>query len=187
MGKKGETTKNKILKAALALFVKQGIERTTTAEITQKVGIAEGTLFAHFKTKQVLIDELYKSIKTEEVKYFSQLTFNEDNPKEYVTNFAGSMCNYFIQREKEYRFIELTHKTDYISKKVRQEAEEYFVDFVNKMIQWQKDGVITDFDMQLIGSVAWSICKGVIEYSIANKQKEIPENSMDMLWNAVKS
>jgi AcrR family transcriptional regulator len=49
-----EQTKEKILAAALALFREKGLEGTTTKEISQKAGIAEGTLFNYFKTKEDL-------------------------------------------------------------------------------------------------------------------------------------
>jgi AcrR family transcriptional regulator len=42
------------LTAALELFQKNGLEGTTTKEISQKARIAEGTLFNYFKTKEDL-------------------------------------------------------------------------------------------------------------------------------------
>jgi len=52
--KNKEATKRRILKAALDLFKKKGLEGTTTKEISKKSGIAEGTLFNYFKTKEDL-------------------------------------------------------------------------------------------------------------------------------------
>jgi AcrR family transcriptional regulator len=49
-----ERTKERILRAALDLFREQGLERTTTRQISRKAGIAEGTLFNYFKTKEDL-------------------------------------------------------------------------------------------------------------------------------------
>jgi AcrR family transcriptional regulator len=49
-----EKTKEKILAAALELFQKHGLDGTTTKQISQKAGIAEGTLFNYFKTKEDL-------------------------------------------------------------------------------------------------------------------------------------
>lgn len=49
-----ERTKERILEAALHLFRDQGIEGTTTKQISKKAGIAEGTLFNYFKTKEDL-------------------------------------------------------------------------------------------------------------------------------------
>jgi AcrR family transcriptional regulator len=49
-----ERTKERILEAALELFREKGVEQTTTKEISRKAGIAEGTLFNYFKTKEDL-------------------------------------------------------------------------------------------------------------------------------------
>ena len=44
--------REKILAAALALFQTRGFERTTTKAIARKAGIAEGTIFNYFETKE---------------------------------------------------------------------------------------------------------------------------------------
>src|ERR1035438_3168203 len=49
-----ENTRKAILQAALALFAEQGFYRTTTKAISRKAGIAEGTLFNYFETKEDL-------------------------------------------------------------------------------------------------------------------------------------
>jgi AcrR family transcriptional regulator len=49
-----EQTKEKILAAALELFRENGLEGTTTKQISKMAGIAEGTLFNYFKTKEDL-------------------------------------------------------------------------------------------------------------------------------------
>ena len=43
-----------ILAAALALFRENGLEGTTTKQISKRAGIAEGTLFNYFRTKEDL-------------------------------------------------------------------------------------------------------------------------------------
>jgi AcrR family transcriptional regulator len=49
-----EHTKRAILRAALVLFAEKGFYRTTTKAISRKAGIAEGTLFNYFNTKEDL-------------------------------------------------------------------------------------------------------------------------------------
>jgi AcrR family transcriptional regulator len=56
-GKRDESkdkTKRAILRAALELFAEKGFYRTTTKAISRKAGIAEGTLFNYFQTKEDL-------------------------------------------------------------------------------------------------------------------------------------
>src|SRR5690242_7254063 len=52
--KNKENTKRAILRAALGLFAEKGFYRTTTKAISRKAGIAEGTLFNYFETKEDL-------------------------------------------------------------------------------------------------------------------------------------
>jgi len=49
-----EKTKQDILRAALELFREKGLDGTTTKQISRRAGIAEGTLFNYFKTKEDL-------------------------------------------------------------------------------------------------------------------------------------
>jgi AcrR family transcriptional regulator len=45
----------KILKAALTVFTEKGYSASTTSEIARAAGVAEGTLFRHFKTKKDIL------------------------------------------------------------------------------------------------------------------------------------
>jgi len=45
------STKDKIFQSALELFASQGIQATSTAQISKRAGVASGTLFVHFKSK----------------------------------------------------------------------------------------------------------------------------------------
>src|SRR6266446_4605345 len=51
---KKESTRQAILRAALALFADKGFYTTTTKAISRKAKIAEGTLFNYFQTKEDL-------------------------------------------------------------------------------------------------------------------------------------
>lgn len=47
-----ESTRRNIVKAALSLFQSKGFDETTTKAIAKKAGIAEGTVFNYFPTKE---------------------------------------------------------------------------------------------------------------------------------------
>lgn len=56
--KKSEITKKKILEGALKIFEEKGFAAATTKEIAQASGVAEGTIYKYYKSK----DELLKAI-----------------------------------------------------------------------------------------------------------------------------
>jgi len=56
--KDAEVRKNEILDAADELFALKGYDGTSTNDILEKVGIARGTLYHHFKSKEEIMDAL---------------------------------------------------------------------------------------------------------------------------------
>lgn len=48
--------RNRILDAAEELFITKGFDHTSTNDIMQKAGIARGTLYNHFKSKEDVLD-----------------------------------------------------------------------------------------------------------------------------------
>lgn len=51
-----------LYETAVELFEANGYERTTVQQITEKVGVAKGTFFNHFPTKEHVIEEWYNNI-----------------------------------------------------------------------------------------------------------------------------
>src|SRR6202140_50485 len=62
---KSEDKRNAILDAATRVFAERGLTAAPTSEISKQAGVAEGTLFTYFKTKDDLINALYREIKLE--------------------------------------------------------------------------------------------------------------------------
>jgi len=53
-----EDSRSRILKAAQHLFASQGFDGTTTRDLAQAAGVAEGTLFRHFASKKAILIEV---------------------------------------------------------------------------------------------------------------------------------
>jgi AcrR family transcriptional regulator len=62
---KSEDKRKAILTAAIAVFAERGVWSTPTSAISRAAGVAEGTLFTYFSTKELLVNELYRELKLE--------------------------------------------------------------------------------------------------------------------------
>ena len=71
MGRKGDTTKAAIRKAALILFVQKGFKDVTMKDICEATGLSRGGLYMHYgSTKQIfadVINEIMSSLENEVV------------------------------------------------------------------------------------------------------------------------
>ena len=54
-----------LLDSALELFARDGLQSVPTSAIARKAGVAKGTLFVYFETKEQLLNELYLEIATQ--------------------------------------------------------------------------------------------------------------------------
>ena len=56
--KEAEERKNEILDVAERLFGTKGFDNTSTSDILNEIGIARGTLYYHFKSKEDILDAM---------------------------------------------------------------------------------------------------------------------------------
>lgn len=56
--KEAEERKNEILDVAERLFGTKGFDNTSTNDILNEIGIARGTLYYHFKSKEDILDAM---------------------------------------------------------------------------------------------------------------------------------
>lgn len=56
--------KDRILTTAARLFAERGFARTSTSLLAEEAGVAEGTIFRHFKNKDEIFIELILQVKT---------------------------------------------------------------------------------------------------------------------------
>lgn len=89
--KEAEERKKEILDIAEELFTTKGYDNTSTTDILERVGIARGTLYYHFKSKEEILDALIDRIMQEIVYNVKvALSGNVTAPQKIIL-FIGAM------------------------------------------------------------------------------------------------
>lgn len=55
-----DATRQRLLRAALELYTSVGFRATTTPMLAERAGVAEGTIYRHFGSKEELLNEAYR-------------------------------------------------------------------------------------------------------------------------------
>ncbi|HEY4100612.1 MAG TPA: TetR/AcrR family transcriptional regulator [Gemmatimonadales bacterium] len=63
MAEAPQTTRDRLLEAARALFTTTGFHATTTPMIARHAGVAEGTIYRHFPSKEALLNVAYQEVQ----------------------------------------------------------------------------------------------------------------------------
>ena len=78
--KEAEERRNEILDVAERLFGTKGFDGTSTTDILNEIGIARGTLYYHFKSKEDILDALIERMTGSLVAKASEIAGKKDVP-----------------------------------------------------------------------------------------------------------
>ena len=176
-----------LLDAALKLFVEYGFHGTPTSLIAKEAGVANGTLFHYFKTKDELVVALYVDIKSRMSGYVfenakGQATFKETVKEQYLASLYWALDN-----QLQFRFVEQFKNSPYLAQIAPDEIEasiKPFHDMLNKGI---KEKIIKPQPVDLLFTLISSHTYGINQYLISGnfpkaKQHHVISESFEMLW-----
>ena len=89
--KEAEERKKEILDVAEELFTAKGYESTSTTDILERVGIARGTLYYHFKSKEEILDALIDRIIQGMVSNIRLALSDKSTALQKLISFVGAM------------------------------------------------------------------------------------------------
>ncbi|MCS7213861.1 MAG: TetR/AcrR family transcriptional regulator [Candidatus Calescibacterium sp.] len=126
--KRGQKTREKIIKVATKLFGKYGFAGTSMDEISEKVGIKKASLYHHFPSKQDIYFELIDKVLTEILDIF-QISFTSDDIIKDSEMFFEKIMDY-ISKNQDYIKILVRELLDE-NIPIRQLSQEYVPKLLN--------------------------------------------------------
>lgn len=78
--KEAEERKNEILDAAERLFGTKGFDNTSTGDILREIGIARGTLYYHFRSKEEILDSMIRRMNERLIGKAKEIAERKDVP-----------------------------------------------------------------------------------------------------------
>lgn len=102
---RGAHTQEKIEQAALALFAEKGVDRTTIGDIARAAGIAEGTLYRHYASKEELVWQLFSRNYLRLAAQLDALQAARRGLRAKLSAMVGLFCSLYEQDPDMFRFL----------------------------------------------------------------------------------
>jgi AcrR family transcriptional regulator len=189
MKKQVDDKREAIMKAALKLFTERGFHGTSTAQISKEAGVATGTLFNYFPTKEDLINSLYFEIKGRLSRNMGKGIENGDIFQEKLKRLWANLINWGVDNQDEFLFVGQFCSSPYITKFTREEVMKEYVflhDLVNEGI---KSGEIKDYSPELTITIFYQGSRAVVNLILdSNTNSEtnnLIENGFQIIWNGL--
>ncbi len=105
--------RDEIIRAALMLMTEQGFHGAPMAQIAERAGVAAGTIYRYFESRDVLIMEIYKKLE-KIIRQFIESKYDPAAPfRARFMHLGTSILSYFTQNPKIFRYMEQFHSSPY--------------------------------------------------------------------------
>jgi AcrR family transcriptional regulator len=165
-----------ILQTATRLFSEKGYRRTTIAELAKMTGVAEGTIFYHFKTKEELflgiLEKLRQTLIGAFTTYFAEKTFSNG-----LEMMEGSIFYYlYLVGTREELFM-IMHRYDAyeialanpVFHKEFSSIYNFILDtFQEAIVRGQEDGSIDDLPAGKTAFIVFAMVDGIARLKTFN-------------------
>jgi AcrR family transcriptional regulator len=182
--------KEAILKSTLELIKDNGFHGTPISKIAKHAGVASGTIYHYFHSKDAIIIALHQRIKTQMV----AAMFNETNSsKEYKQQFFDgwiNLCKYFINNPSALFFHEQFNSSPYAKVVSKKDAKGYVSRF-NEFFQYGMDkGYLKKMEYLLIASAVFGCITATAKYHVTGrfgfKDADLCKIA-NIIWDGIKS
>ena len=162
-------TKRKIFEASMKLFAEKGYDATSIEEITATVGVAKGTLYYHFSSKE----EIFNFLVEEGIKLLQN---SIDIKTSKLPNYIDKLKAIILIQIKivvKYEDIITILLTQFLGKKARnQKCKKLVYEYINKIEEIVKEGIkkgqIKQGNSQAIASEIYGLICSSLVYKLRN-------------------
>ncbi len=115
--------KGEIIAATLELIAERGVHNTPMSLVSKRSGIAAGTIYHYFTSKEKLINDIYIGIKSAAL---ADVMKDDDATKPYKDRFFniwGSYYDYLVSHPNTLSFLEQCASIPILDEEVRKQAD----------------------------------------------------------------
>ena len=179
--------KQALLEAAIELFAKDGFWHTTTANIAKHAGVATGTLFTYFPTKNDLLDEVYLMIKREALAEVQREPKPQGSFEAVFKGIHTRLLKWGSANPKKFQLMLQLRQGNQVSQRIHETIEDDWKESYDWIKLGQQEGKLASFPTNLLLSIIHGHLEAVIQHNIQHnlsKQEvdEVAKISSEILW-----
>lgn len=179
-----------ILDTALRLFVENGFHGTPTSRIAKEAGVATGTLFHYFKTKEELINTLYLEVKDDMMIVLTKDFNKHETIKAKMKQVFLNSINWAANKPNQQLFFMQYSHSPFIDQLTKKQGLQRFSSVFEIIDLGKKTEVLKNIPTEMLFEIAQGLINGAIKYFMSNKEemnnKSKLEDAFSTFWDGIK-
>jgi len=145
-----------ILDAALTMFSEHGVDGVAVPEIARRAGVAIGSIYRYFPSKEALVNELYRHEKEALGLRLNPPADRKPTPEESFAAFWARLVSFAREEPRSFRFLELQDHRPYLDEASLAVEHGVLAPMTANVKELQKRGVFrADVRHAVIMAVTW--------------------------------
>jgi len=179
-----------IIKATLELVSENGFHGAPMAMVAERAGVAAGTIYRYFESKDVLIKATYADLEERLLQKVLE-NYPEKSPeREKFAHLARVLVTHWISSPVEFRFLEQFHNSPYGVEHRREKLQGTNKDLCRVMLtDALEQKLVKDLPLPMLFALVYGplifICRDHIQ-GFFTLDDSMLDQAIDGCWNAVK-
>ncbi|MBX3063806.1 MAG: TetR/AcrR family transcriptional regulator [Anaerolineae bacterium] len=176
-----------ILDAAISVFAAHGFWDTPTSLISKTAGVADGTLFNYFKTKDDLINEVYLEIKKELGERTLDGLAAKDSIREKMRHVWNTYVDWGVENPDKFTVMHQIGSSYTLDEKVKAAAETGYLEIQRIASESIAKGEIRDYPTDYLGAMIDMQAVMTVQFIRQNRAQatKYRDIGFEILWNGV--
>lgn len=181
-----EAKREAILTSAIKLVAAQGTGAPTAA-IARDAGLAEGTLFTYFASKDELLNQLYLELKANLAAATLKAYPAEGSARERFEHVWNGFVDWGFDHPAGRKAIRQLAVSDRITEPSRRQGSAAFSEISAMLDESRAEGVLKDHPQVFIGAVLEALTDATLELIAREpkKREHYKKAGFDVLWHGI--
>ena len=179
-----------LIEASIDLFAQEGFWNTPTSRIAKHAGVATGTLFNYFESKDVLIDAVYKQLKQEWMSHMMTDYPENGSFKTRVEHIWFRFIDWGVRFPMRYSLMTQLKLSDLVSEEAKQSQAAELAFAYTMIEQGITDGQFVDVPPGYLGMIFYAEMDAAVHFAIENNLGDMSltrhiTQGFDIFWKGV--
>jgi AcrR family transcriptional regulator len=179
-----------IIQATLELVSENGFHGSPVAMVAERAGVAAGTIYRYFESKEVLIGAAYTDLEDRLQRKVAEAYPEQGSTREKFAHLARVLVTHWISFPVEFRFVEQFHNSPYGATLRKNKLLGKEKDFCRKIFEEAlEQRLVKELPISMLYALAFAplifVCRDhILGFFILDDS--LLQQAVDGCWNAVK-
>jgi len=181
--------RQRILTATIQLIDENGLQSTPMSAIAKRAGVAMGTIYHHFPSKEALVADLYEEL-TDKLGSYVLADYDAKAPvRTRLAQMVKNSIKFILQHPQEFMFWDQYAYSPYIKPLAKVDKSGWMKAMKQIFVDGQAQEILKPIDNEFLTKAVWGIISALVKGHIVGKielKEAALETAVSLCWDAIK-